>query len=176
MDRQKYPQIAASASFLLADIYIPDTLNPQKPEFEPQSEKLDLNAKQNPPENEPKKKASKKRRAKNKNRSEQTKAPDTNPNGESVTVDELRNYELPSFDPQVIYFRTQYENLRIFLPFRFCVVKSMVCGFVERKQCGKMKNTLDFSRIFRQIILYFIVGFTEFLVNSPESVEKSSKT
>ena len=104
LDRQKYPQIAASASFLLADIYIPDTLNPQKPEFEPQSEKLDLNSmntKHTQPETEPKKKASKKRRAKNKNRSEQTKAPDTNPNGESVTVDELRNYELPSFDPQV---------------------------------------------------------------------------
>ena len=102
LDRQKYPQIAASASFLLADIYIPDTLNPQNPEFEPKSEKLDLNARQHQPETEPKKKASKKRRAKNKNRSEQKKAPDTNPNGESVTVDELRDNELPSFDPQVL--------------------------------------------------------------------------
>ena len=81
LDHKKYPQIAASANYLLADIYIPDELNPLDPKFEGTN-----------PQQESKKK-------KKKNRKKQQMKNESNPDGESVSVDELRNQDVPPEPP-----------------------------------------------------------------------------
>ena len=111
LDRKKYPQIAASASYLLADIYIPEELDPLNPNLD-NSEPMAGNSNPENLDNISKsaKKRKKKKDKKNKNKGENSKNEVINePNYQEtktpeVSVDDLRNQEEPPEPPVSITF------------------------------------------------------------------------
>ena len=102
LDKEKHPQIAASASYLLADLFIPDDTNPLCPNFGGNIEE-----KSQSPEIQESKRSKKKKNKKGKNKGQakakkaeksqssgfETRGAGSNPSGErfrGVSVDELR--------------------------------------------------------------------------------------
>ena len=89
LDREKYPQIASSASYLLADIYIPDELNPLQ--------EFNGTVVQNTETKESKKKKKKIRKRiqrRNESKPKIKPKPEAKPEGESVRLDDLRNQDM----------------------------------------------------------------------------------
>ena len=89
LNKEKYPQIAASASYLLSDIYIPDDTNPLQPNFaqdKPEPEKTKEKSKKG--------KRSKSKKAKAASKKAKSEVPETKkPHVHKVTVEELRGEE-----------------------------------------------------------------------------------
>ena len=122
IDHQKYPQIAASAAYLLADILIPDDLNPLDPKFEncPESQKS--------PE-QPKKK-NKKSKRKQKKQQQQT-------NESHVSVEDLRHGE-DLQDPEAV--NPEAEKLPQDVHTRCSIALQHICDGLKSAQILKTKK------------------------------------
>ena len=128
LDRKKYPQIAASASYLLADIYIPEELDPLNPNLEnPESKAGNSN-----PENVDNISKSAKKRKKKKDKKYKNKAENefTNePNHQEtktpeVSVDDLRNLEEPPEPPVSInFYRYLKKNPKSSPKYVVCLIR-----------------------------------------------------
>ena len=126
LDHQKYPQIAASASYLLADIMIPDDLNPLDPKF------IKIPAEETT-------KSKKKQSKKNKKNKKKAKQQQKQPNESFVSVDELRRDSI-SPDSEPSHKPAEDEGLPQDVETRCSMALQHICDGLKSAQILKTKK------------------------------------